>query len=115
MREKCLQPGAEKVAGGMGLGFPDRSQTTSPRIQRSLLGLQEASPSKEAGRAECVGLHWGVLRLTAEILLEKRPWRREARLGPAVVLNHAGGRASSISFNPVSDPAAALLSSNLTL
>lgn len=98
----------------MGLGFPEHFQPTSPRTQRSLLGLQEASPSKEAGRAEGVGLHWGVLRLTAEILLEKRPRCREAKLGPAVVLNHAGGRATSSSFNLVSDPAAALLSSNLT-
>lgn len=67
-----------------GLTFLSVVSQPLPGFRGSLLGLQEASPPKEAGRAECVGLHWGVLRLPTEILLEKRPWHSEARLGPAV-------------------------------
>lgn len=96
------------------MAFLSALSLSLPGFRGSLLGLQEASPPKEAGRAECVGLHWGVLRLTTEILLEKRPWHSEARLGPAAALIHAGGRATSSSFNIVSDPAAALLSFSLT-
>lgn len=95
-----------------GLAFPRVLNGPLPGFRGSLLRLQGASPSKQAGRAEGAGLSWGALE--TEIFLEEGPWYSAARPGPAVALSHAGDKVTSSSFNLVSDPAAARLSSGLT-